>query len=144
MIKEEGCLNGASSLFIFSGREGSPVMKYYSKPPAISRQQFGETYKCDHPVYDICTLYRTGERGLAVIQQRFEKDGKRTYWTNIDPWLANALYLLPKFHRLLDDRAKEPVDGLYPTMSVRQVMWAVRMKPLRRERWETVFDRKDI
>lgn len=27
---------------------------------------------------------------------------------------------------------------------VRQVMWRLRMKPLKRERWETVFDRKTL
>lgn len=35
-------------------------------------------------------------------------------------------------------------SGLYPTVNVRQLMWALRMKPMRKERWETVFDRKDI
>jgi len=27
---------------------------------------------------------------------------------------------------------------------VRQIMWALKMKPIKRERWETVFDRKEI
>lgn len=119
-------------------------MRYYSEPPPASIRRFGETYICNHPVYSRCTLFKIEKRGLAIIQQRYVERNKHTYWTEIDPWIANALYLLPKFHRLLDDRAKEPVDGIYPTMSVRQVMWAVRMKPLKRERWETVFDRKDI
>lgn len=38
----------------------------------------------------------------------------------------------------------EPKDGIYPTMTVRQAMWAAKMKPLKKERWETVFDHKDI
>lgn len=35
-------------------------------------------------------------------------------------------------------------DGLYPTVTVRQIMWALKMKPIPRERWETVFDRREI
>lgn len=31
-------------------------------------------------------------------------------------------------------------DGLYPTVTIRQIMWALKMKPLPRERWETCFD----
>ena len=30
------------------------------------------------------------------------------------------------------------------TVTVRQIMWALRMKPLKKERWETVFDRSLI
>ena len=103
---------------------------------------YGETYICDHPVYDECTLFKMGSRGLAVIQQRL--DGKATSWTAIDPWLNDCLYLHPKFEKFFEDRASEPTDGLYPTVTIRQIMWAFKMKPLKKERWETCFDRKLI
>lgn len=119
------------------------AMRYFSKAPEMSKQMFGETYICSHPVYDRCTLYKLGDKGLAIVQQRVDKK-KRTYWTEIDDWIANALWLEPKFHLYLQKRMKEPVDGLYPTATVRQAMWAARIKPLKRERWETVFDRVDI
>lgn len=119
-------------------------MRYYSEPPPFSVQCFGEVYRCDHPIYDRCTLFRDKEKGLAIIQQRFDPETKRTWWGEIDGWIANALYVRPKFHTYFKNRAKPPENGLYPTISVRQVMWYVRMKPLRKERWETVFDRKDI
>lgn len=32
----------------------------------------------------------------------------------------------------------------YPTVTIRQIMWALKMKPIKRERWETVFDRRDV
>ena len=79
-----------------------------------------------------------------MIQQRYDKIHKYTWWTKIEPWIANALYLDSGFRKLIKERAKEPTDGLYPTITVRQAMWAIRMKPLKKERWETVFDRKDI
>jgi hypothetical protein len=49
-----------------------------------------------------------------------------------------------QFKKFFDERAGECVNGLYPTASIRQIMWGLKMKPLPRERWETSFDRRDI
>lgn len=119
-------------------------MRYHTKPPETSVRQYGETYVCNHPVYNRCTLYRIENRGLAVIQQRYSERNKHTWWTEADPWVANALFLNDKFRMLLLERARQPVNGLYPTITVRQAMWAAKMKPIKRQRWETVFDHKDI
>ena len=105
---------------------------------------YGQIYICNHPVYNRCTLYKIGEKGLAVIQQRFDTNTKSTSWTEIDLQLTDDLYLHPGFKVFFEQRAGEAVNGLYPTVSIRQLMWALKMKPLRRERWETYFDRKDI
>ena len=59
-------------------------------------------------------------------------------------WLTDSLYLHPKFKKFFDERAGECTDGLYPTVSVRQIMWALKMKPIQRQRWETCFDRRNI
>lgn len=83
-----------------------------------------------------------GDVGLVVIQQRCKN--KLTYWTEVDPWLCDHIYQHPGFQAYFADRAKKAVNGIYPTVSVRQIMWALKMKPLPKERWETVFDRKDI
>lgn len=106
--------------------------------------KYGEVYICDHPVYSSCTLYKIDDQGLAVIQQRYNKETKSTTWTQIDPWLTDDLYLNPGFKKFFEERAKKCSDGLYPTVTVRQIMWALKMKPLPRERWETVFDRRSI
>ena len=119
-------------------------MRYFTENPGISVGVFGETYACNHPVYDRCTLYRDGRLGLAVIQQYYIPDSKRTYWAEAQPWLANAIYLDPGFQGYFQKHAGHGRDGLYPTVTVRQLMWALRMKPLKKERWETVFDRRDI
>lgn len=105
---------------------------------------YGSIYICDHPVYDDCTLYNIDNKGLAVIQQRFDSDTKATKWGKIDPWLVDTLYLHPKFKEFFDARAEICIDGLYPTVTIRQIMWALKMKPMRRERWETCFDRRLI
>lgn len=105
---------------------------------------YGSTYICNHPVYDRCTLFEVGKKGLAVIQQRFDGTTKQTWWTEIDPWLNDMLYLHPKFKDYFNERAGECRDGLYPTVTIRQMMWALKIKPIPRDRWETCFDRKSV
>lgn len=119
-------------------------MRYHYEKPVNYSTVYGTTYICDHPVYDSCTLYRVNNKGLAVIQQRFDTRTKTTYWNDIDPWLTDTIYLHPKFIEFFNNRSGESVNGLYPTVSIRQIMWALKMKPIPRERWETCFDRKDI
>lgn len=105
---------------------------------------YGNTYECDHPVYSRCTLFKEDNKGIAVIQQRYDKKTKITWWDEIDPWLTDAIYLNPNFKELFDSRSAERIDGAYPTITIRQIMWALKMKPLPKERWETCFDRKNI
>lgn len=119
-------------------------MRYYFTKPEFYASQYGRIYICEHPIYSRCTLYEIGDRGLAVIQQRFDANAKTTRWTEIDPWLTDVIYLHAEFRKFFDERAKPNKDGLYPTVTVRQIMWALKMKPIPKERWETVFDRKDI
>lgn len=116
-------------------------MRYHYEPNQ-NRQWYGEVYECNHPVYDKCTLFTIGEKGLAVIQQRFDIKTKTCKWTEIDPCLCNDIYCHPKFKSYFDVKGTTPDrNGLYPTVSIRQLMWALRLKPLPRERWETYFDR---
>ena len=119
-------------------------MRYHYEKPELYISNYGHTYECDHPVYDKCTLYTIGNKGLSVIQQRYNRETKTTRWGEIDPWLTDTLYLHPKFKEFFDERSGECIEGLYPTVSVRQIMWALKLKPLPRERWETCFDRRII
>ena len=119
-------------------------MRYYFEKPDIFRSLYGETYVCNHPVYDKCTLYKINGKGLAVVQQRFNPDDKSVRQGEIDAWLTDAIYLHPNFLEYFDSRAEVCLDGLYPTVTVWQIMWALKMKPLKREWWEVVFDRRKI
>lgn len=119
-------------------------MRYHYEKPALYLSMYGETYTCDHPVYDKCTLYIIGDKGLAVIQQRFDEDLKSTWWSEIDPWLTDVLYLHPNFKAFFDERAGECENGIYPTVTIRQIMWALKLKPMIKQRWETCFDRRYI
>lgn len=119
-------------------------MRYHYEKPVMYSTLYGSVYACNHPVYNKCTLFKINSKGLAIIQQRYNPDGKFTYWGEIDPWLADELYLHTKFEEFFDERSGECNDGLYPTVTIRQIMWGLKMKPLPRERWETCFDRRLI
>lgn len=119
-------------------------MRYHYEKPSIYLSKYGRTYTCDHPVYHTCTLFEMDQKGLAIIQQRFDVERKHTWWGSIDPWLTDTIYLHPKFIEFFEDRCGECRDGLYPTVTVRQIMWALKLKPIPRERWETCFDRRVI
>jgi hypothetical protein len=84
------------------------------------------------------------DKGIAVIQQRYDNETKSTWWTEIDPWLTDPIYLHPNFRAYFNERAGECADGFYPTVTIRQLMWALKMKPIPKERWETCFDRREI
>lgn len=115
-------------------------MRYHYEPKTLYFGMYGTIYKCDHPVYNECTLYSDDGIGLAVIQQRYDPKTKATYWTSIDESLRDDLYLHPGFYDYYKKYAKHPENDIYPTVTIRQIMWALKMKPLKREKWETLFD----
>lgn len=119
-------------------------MRYHYEKPVLYSSIYGKKYECAHPVYNHCTLYLINEKGLAVIQQRYDKATKRTWWGEIDPWLTDALYLHKRFKDFFDERSGKCTDGLYPTVTIRQIMWALKMKPIPKRQWETCFDRRNI
>lgn len=115
-------------------------MRYYYEKPDNYIPIYGDAYSCSHPIYKTCTLYFRDDRGLAVIQQRFDSVEKTFWWGPIDPWLANDIYLSEGFMEYFDEHSQKPDgNGLFPTVQVRKIMWALRMKPLKKEFWETLF-----
>lgn len=117
-------------------------MKYYYEKPE-NWVGAGKVYMCDHPKYNQCTLFQSkgGAVGLAVIQEKYDKKTKARWWSSIEPWLAGDIYLNKGFEMYFIDHARSSDEnGLYPTYTVRQVMWALRMKPLKKEYWEAWND----
>ena len=80
---------------------------------------------------------------VIKVWQLFSKDSIQIQRLHTGQRLI-PLYLHPKFKKFFDERAGECTDGLYPTVSIRQIMWALKMKPIQRQRWETCFDRRNI
>ena len=75
-------------------------MRYHYERPSIYLSIYGDTYSCNHPIYSKCTLFVTDNKGLAIIQQRYDPDTKTTWWGEIDPWLTDDLYLNPGFKKV--------------------------------------------
>ena len=88
-------------------------------------------------MYRRCTLFQNGSKGLAIIQEKFNPIKKTRQWSSVEPWIAGDIYLNPGFKRFFLENAAEPDEnGLYPTVKLRKLMWALRMKPLKKEFWE--------
>lgn len=119
-------------------------MRYHYEKPSVYLSMYGSTYECNHPVYTKCTLLTIGDKGLAIIQQRYDPETKNTWWSEIDPWLTDTIYLHPGFRDYFDSRAGVCTNGIYPTVTIRQIMWGLKIKPIPKQRWETCFDRRDI
>lgn len=119
-------------------------MRYHYNRPSIYTSMYGKRYICNHPVYNVCTLFKIDDKGLAVIQQRFDEQSKVSWWSELDPWLTDDIYLNERFVDYFHKYGGTSTDGLYPTVTLRQIMWGLKMKPVVRERWETYFDRKNI
>lgn len=98
-----------------------------------------ETYQCDHPYYNSCTLFKSKEKGLAVIQQRFNKNTKTTWWTGIDYFWTKEIEQNVYFKKVFDEMAGDCKDGIYPTIELRKLLWKLKLKPEKREEWETRF-----
>lgn len=103
-------------------------MRYHDNAqPQEWTNYYGSVYRCNHPVYRVCTLYKERSKGLCVIQQRYNEKSKATYWSAIDPWLTDKIYLHDGFKEYFDSRAKRknqngelmiPVLSLPPTSAV--------------------------
>ena len=115
-------------------------MRYHFQKPTKFYANYGIIYKCNHPVYNTCTLYLISDKGLAVIQQRYDQNTKSTFWTEIDECMNDVIYLNPWFRQYFKRYSDYCKNGLYPTVTIRQIMWALKMKPLKRLPWETAFD----
>lgn len=59
-------------------------------------------------------------------------------------FIFKLVYAHEKFKSYFDEHADISKNGIFPTVTIRQIMWAFKMKPLPKEKWETVFDRRDI
>lgn len=103
---------------------------------------YGQVYICDHPIYDICTLFKINGKGLAVIQQRFDSRLKTTCWAFIDEEYCDEIYLNENFLQYFNDNSDLPSNDIYPTVTLRQILHALKIKAPKKEYWETVFDRK--
>lgn len=108
------------------------MMKYFYKPKNTIRI-FGLTYTSLNSLYRTATLYLIRGKGICVVQKRYDPVSKSFYWSELDPGLANDIFMAPGFIEYFRAHATE---GEYYTVSARKIMWSLRMKPLEKEWWE--------
>ena len=123
-------------------------MKGHHKRICTDNRLHGATiYICNHPIYSKCTLFIkegfTGY-GLAVIQQRFDPEGKITWWGPIDPYLTDDITKRKEFTDFFIRHASTSENGLYPTIEVRKLMFHLGMKPLEKRYWEVKLDSQKL
>lgn len=112
------------------------MRKFYEKPNDWALG-YGLVYRCDHPCYTFATLYLEEDVGLAVVQQRFDKHTKMFYWGPVDLWLADDIYKADGFNKYFKEHAgSKDIYGSYPTVSIRKIMYALKMDPLKKDIWE--------
>lgn len=112
-------------------------MRYFYQPSAIPPSgTFGITYSCDHPLCNACTLFRIGEYGLGVVMEHYDPKTKHRWWGPIPKALATDIYLNPNFYDYFFEHSDICRKELYPIVKVRSIMYALKMKPLKKEIWE--------
>ena len=114
---------------------------YYVIKSTDKRPKYSKTVKCNHPLFGAYTLHKEGRVGIGVIQQHFNPTFKYSWWGPVNVRLANDIFESEKFPEWFNQNAKEPdLNGLYPVIEVRKLMYALGMKPLKKERWEISFN----
>lgn len=111
-------------------------MRYYYEKPDQFKVTKARVFNCDHPLYSKCTLFEHDGKGLAVVQRRYNQTHKTWWWSQIDPWLIDDIFNKEGFIEFFEEHAGNCTDGLYPTVTVRKLMWALKMKPIKKEFWE--------
>lgn len=113
-------------------------MRYFREPKTKGRWPVhGKPYECNHPMYNSCTLYLLDGKGLAVVQQRFNPTRKLFWYGPIDMDLVDDIFNQEEFKFYFNTHCGDKnEDGYFPTVNVRQVMYALHMKPLKRQYWE--------
>ena len=120
-------------------------MRYFIEKPANTKQNTLYFKKVDHPLYNSCRLYKMNDTdGLAIVQLRFNSKMKVFWYDAPDSWIMDKIVKQPGFADYVFDNAADDSDGIFPTVTVRQVMYALKMKPLKKEWWESQELKPDI
>lgn len=112
-------------------------MKYYYERPKTWTIR-GDIYRANNPLFNKATLLKRGELGLIVIQQRFNPVTKHLWWADVDPWIVSDILENENFDEVFFKLASQKFPGGdFPIIKLRKLMWELRMKPLKKDFWES-------
>lgn len=92
-----------------------------------------DIHPSDHPSFWAYTVFTDGERSIAAIQQFYNEQFRFTYWGPLQNSLADLILHNPNFEDYFEEHARRT----YAIQEVRKLMWALSMRPIPREKWET-------
>lgn len=111
-------------------------MRYHYEPKNSIRI-FGERFEHPKAIFRSATLYKIRGKGLLVVTENFDERTKSFYYEELPSYLANDIYIAGGFADYFRKTAKYPDEnGLYPVVNIRKIMWALRMKPIKKAWWE--------
>ena len=116
-------------------------MKYFYEEKRDDRKLSGIIYihRAGSFLFSDGTLFLKDGKGLIVVRKYFDKVRKICYYGPISRGLANDIFTHERFCEVFADYAhKRGKDG-YPFIDVRKFMWALRMKPLKKDIFEFFF-----
>lgn len=112
-------------------------MRYYTEKPEDAKRHCVYFRRTNHPLYNSCNVYEVGDGlGIAVVQQRFNPKLKVFWYSAPDSWIMDEIIKHPRFNEYVFSHADKAAISYYPTVTVRQLMYALKMKPLPKQRWE--------
>ena len=93
-----------------------------------------------HPAYNSYTLFYYNKKGLSVIRQYYNSRLKITWWGALDEELAEKIAKNEAFYGYFERLAGcSDEKGIYPTVTLRQVMRGIGVKASKKQAWETRF-----
>ena len=116
-------------------------MRYHQEKDNIPTiALYGVKTKLNHEYIKEATLYSQHGLGFYVVQKKFDPKTKSVYFGAIeDPDIQNKIYLSENFEAYFFAKAY-PNPAMH-IVELRKLMWALRMKPLKKEPWENAFNR---
>lgn len=96
---------------------------------------FFTSKEIDDPVFSACTWITDGEKQLAVIQQMWDAEHKRSKWSEVEPELLEKIKKSPDMQEYFNLNSKKSPG--YEIRTIRQVLHGLKIKPPKLEVWES-------
>ena len=113
-------------------------MRYYTEKTKDAKVHAKYFCRLNHPLYNSCCLFETKEgTGLAIVQRYFNPKMKVYWYGAVESWIMDEVVKHDDFLPYIYKNSEEAILGVYPTVNIRQVMYALKMKPLKKEWWES-------
>jgi len=123
---------------------GEEYMKWYAEQCKDFAVNVFTLVGCSHLVYERCTVLFDEKKCVRIVQQHYNPETRHTWWAEVDPKLLSLICCQNKSYEWFNEKAVPLDSKVIPAYTIRQVMWALRVKPMPKLPWETSFDHSPI